>query len=209
MTRGEQRRGDVEREDHLPVEDAGDAGGALVVADGVEQPAEAGAAQGEDEQRGDRDEEQQRVRDAPGQAGAEPGEDVGDLGAGGDDGALVDLQAAGADQAGAERHDQRMDAEDADADAVGEADQHAPGTSASSERDRRVVVHRLGRHDEGGHRRDGGDREVDAAGQHGQRLAAGEHRERDRELHGVGDPALVDDAGAQDLQDDDEQRSAG
>ena len=58
------------------------------------------------------------VRPVPSQARV-----VGDLGAGGDDGALVDLEAAGADQAGAEGHDQRMDAEDADADAVGQADE--------------------------------------------------------------------------------------
>ena len=63
----------------------------------------------------------------------------------------------------------------------------------------------LGRDDEGGHGRDGGGGEVDAAGQHGQGLAAGEHRERDGKLHGVGDPALVDDARPEDLQDDDEQ----
>ena len=70
---GEQPGDDVEGEDHLPVEDAGEARGLLVVADGVEQPAEAGAAQREDDQRGERHEEDERVRDAVGQAGAEPG----------------------------------------------------------------------------------------------------------------------------------------
>ena len=49
---------------------------ALVVADGVEQAAEAGAAQGEDEQRRERHEDEERVRHAAGQAGAEPGERV-------------------------------------------------------------------------------------------------------------------------------------
>ena len=37
------------------------------------------------------------------------------------------------------------------------------------------------------------------------RLAAGEDRERDGELDGVGDPALVDDAGAEELEHDDQR----
>ncbi len=63
----------VEREDDLPVVDAGDARRALVVADGVEQPPEAGAPQDEHDQRGERHEHQQRIRDAVGQARSEPG----------------------------------------------------------------------------------------------------------------------------------------
>ena len=105
---------------------------------------------------------------------------------------------------GAERHDQRMHAEDADADAVGEADQHGR-EQRDQDRDRRVVLRHLRRHDEGAHRGDGADRQIDAAGQHGQRLAGGEDGERNGELDGVGDPALVDDAGAEQLEDDDER----
>ena len=107
---------------------------------------------------------------------------------------------------GAERHDQRVDAEDADADAVGEADERAPGTKAISIATagpwigawvatmKALIVATVA------------DREVDAAGQHRHGLAAGEDGERDGELHRVGDPALVDDAGAEDLQHHDQQR---
>ena len=113
----------VEREDHLPVLDAGEPRRLLVVADGIEQAAKAGAAQREDDQRRERHEQEQRVGKP--QVSPVPSQirQSGHIEAGGDDGALVDLQAAEGDEAGAERHDQRMHAEDADADAVDEADQ--------------------------------------------------------------------------------------
>ena len=83
----------VESENDLPVEHAGDARRSLVVADRVEQPAEAGAPQREHDQRGERHEQQQRVRDAIGPARAEPGQELRNLRARGDHRALVDLQA--------------------------------------------------------------------------------------------------------------------
>ena len=45
---------------------------------------------------------------------------------------------AGADQADAERHDQRMHAEDADADAVGETDERGGGEGDRDARHRRA-----------------------------------------------------------------------
>ena len=66
------------------------------------------------------------------------------------------------------------------------------------------VVRHLRRDDEGAHRGDGAHRKINAAGQHGQRLAGGEDGERNGELDGVRDPALVDDAGAEELEHDDQ-----
>ena len=92
---------------------------------------------------------------------------------------LPDVGQAEDDQAHAQGHDQRVDPEDADADAGHEADERGgderdddrrrAGPGAADER----------RDDEAGHRGDRADRQVDAAGQHRQRLAAGEDRERD------------------------------
>ena len=60
-------------------------------------------------------------------------------------------------------------------------------------------------HDERRHRGDRPDRQVDATGQHRQRLAAGEDRERDRGADRRADPALRQDAGLRQLHQDDEQ----
>ena len=57
------------------------------------------------------------------------------------------------------------------------------------------------------------DRQVDAAGQHRQRLAAGEDREGDRGADGEADPGRADDPRLDELEDHDEEheqrRSAG
>ena len=63
--------------------------------------------------------------------------------------------------------------------------------------------------DEGGHGGDGADRQVDAAGEHRHRLAAGEDGERDGDLDGVGDPALRDDAGPEDEDEQHEEQEQG
>ena len=93
---------------------------------------------------------------------------------------LPDVGEAEDDQAHAQGHDQRMDPEDADADAV-----HEPG-QRGHERARRAIADgtppgcgRGSPMTNAGHRGDGADRQVDAAGQHRQRLAAGQDRQRD------------------------------
>ena len=123
----------------------------------------------------------------------------------GDDRALVNLQAAGADQAGAKRHDQGMHAKDADADAVQQADQQG-GDQADQHGCGGVVAGRLGRGDEGSHGGSGADAEVDAAGEHDQGLTPGHQCEGDGEFHCVGQPSGVQDAGAEDLQGKDQQK---
>ena len=86
-----------------------------------------------------------------------------------------------------------------------------PASSAGSERERdsedRVHLGHQRGHDEGhAHRRDEADRQVDAAGEHRQRLCRCEDGERDRELEGVPDPTLVDDARTDQLEGDHEQQ---
>ena len=119
------RRDDVEGEDDLPVADAGEARRASRCRRRRRAAGRSrcGAARTMISAASGTNSEQRVGERRTSQPGAEPGEDLRDVRAGGDDGALVDLQEARADQAGAERHDQRVDAEDADADAVGEADQ--------------------------------------------------------------------------------------
>ena len=99
--------------------------------------------------------------------------------AGLDDRQLVDVREPQDDEAHAQGHDQRVDPEDADADAV-----EQPGEGRRRERDddrddgplrRPTSVATMN----AAMRGDRADREVDAAGQHRQRLAAGEDRQRD------------------------------
>ena len=71
--RRQQRRDDVQREQHLPDADAGQPGRDRVVADREEQPAVPAPAEPEDDQDRDRDEQEQAVRqEAEAGLGAEP-----------------------------------------------------------------------------------------------------------------------------------------
>ena len=86
---------------------------------------------------------------------------------------------------------------------------HQPDDRRRHQRDERgsqpAEVGDGGGHDVGGHGGDHGDRQVDPAGEHGQRLAGGDDGERDREPQRARHPARRHDARLHDLQNDDEQ----
>ena len=199
---------DVERDDHLPVQDARQARRLLVVADGVEQAPEAGAAQREDDQRRQRHEQQQRVGDAVGEAGAEPGQRRR--------GSWCRRRSPCAGRPAGSRVPTRLVPSVMISGCTRKTPTPMPlaspistaGTSAIRIATAGSWLTTCVAMMKARHRRDRADGKVDAAGQHGHGLAAGEDGERDGELDRVGDPALVDDAGTQDLQDhdqDDEQ----
>ena len=180
--RGEQRGDDVQDDQDLPRAGARQARGHGVVADRVEQPAVSGASEADEDRRppaartrGDCSGGPRGRRRTPSQrsSGGTPAAGLDRL-------QLPEVGDAQDDQAHAQGHDQRVDAEDADADAGHQA------RRASRRRARRrwpagvPGPETSGRDDEAGHRGDGADRQVDAAGEHRERLTAGEDRERDR-----------------------------
>ena len=121
---------------------------------------------------------------------------IGDAGAGLELVELPDVGKPQDDEAHPQGHDQRVDPEDADADAGDQARQRRRG---EGHRDpladaARRVDERRG--DEAGHRADGADREIDAARQHRQRLAAGDDGQRHARADDHADPGHVDDPGS-------------
>ena len=156
-----------------------------------------------------RHEHDQAVRDQPDDALRPDRAQAGrHAGAGLDHDDLPHVGQAEHHQAHAQGHDQRVDAEDADADAAHQPDQGGDGEGDEQRHPDPLAAHER-RDDEAGHRRDGADREVDAAGQHRQGLAAGEDGERhggpQRRAHPVGG----DDARPGELAGDDQQDAAG
>ncbi len=102
-----------------------------------------------------------------------------------------------------------MDAEDAHADAARETGQRGAAQGQRDGQHRVDAGGRLRGHHEGRHGGHDAHREVDAAGDHRQRLGGSEDRQRHGELDGVGDPTVIDseepigiehDARLQDLQ---------
>ena len=121
--RREQRRDDVQDDQDLPRPGARQARRDRVVADRVEQPAVAGPPQAEQDQRGQRDEHERGCTGRPPRSSSDPSERNagGTPGAGLDHLELPDVGQPEHDQAHAQGHDQRVDPEDADADAGHEA----------------------------------------------------------------------------------------
>ena len=151
--------------------------GLAIVADRVEKTAEARPLQAEQDQRGD-DEPQEEVdrHEAEHPSGAERLDDVGDMRLARHHVLAVDDQHAAGHEPGAERHDQRLHAQERDADPVDEADNEADQKRQANRGS--GARRRVGREQIGRSRRNARHRKVDAARQHHQRLSAGHDRER-------------------------------
>ena len=187
------------------VADAGEPGDLAVAADGVDVQAEAGTPEHQDRQHRAAEHDQRRDRHRPDLLGADQPE-VARRGAG--VALVVGREVAADHQAGAERGDEAVHAEDADDEAVGESD-----GGGDQERDGdghrhvgRVAGHPLGREhaDQAGHERH---RQVEAADQDHQRLTDRDEAQDAGAGEDRGDVALAEEVavgrGRQDRADDD------
>ena len=161
--------------------------GLAIVADRIEQPAEAGALQAEQNQRADDEPQEEVDRDQPEHLSrAQRLDDFGDMRLARHHVLAVDDHHAAGHEAGAERHDERLHAQERHADPVDDPDHDAEQKRKADRRDGaqggvgREQVGRSGRHAR--------DRKVDAAGQHHHRLSAADDGERRREQNGVRGP---------------------
>jgi len=135
---------------------------------------------------------------------AERLDDVGDMGLARHHVLAVDDQHAPGHEPGAQRHDQRLHAQERDPDPVDDPDDNA---EQKREPDRsRGATGRIGREEIGRSRRNARHRKVDAARQHHQRLSPRHDRERRSEQNRVRGPERRHGARPHDLHADDENR---
>ena len=193
--RRDHRRERVQDDQDLPRACAGEPRRDRVVADGVQEPAEAGPPQHHEDQRRDRQEDDKAVgQDRQLHPGSEGPQRCRHARSGLDHHELPHVGQAEHDQAHAQGHDQRVDAEHAHADAVEDAGQ-CRDQEGDEERDGQALAADEGRDHEPAHRGDGADGQVDPAGQERERLAGGEQGQRDGRPHDHAGPAGVDDLG--------------
>ena len=185
--RGAERADDVGEDDRAVRAHAGEARDLLVAADRVQAEAEARVAQQEVDDRHDAGEQEHRHRDDPEARVAEVLERLPD---GPRRTVVAVVHVALDDQPGAERRDERVDAELRDHEAVAEPDDDAERDDGEDARDHVGVlaVHHLGgdQRAEADHVRD---REVERAGEDDDGLAGRDDAERDGALQHVHDVA--------------------
>lgn len=179
-----------------------------IVADRVEETAKAGAAQGEQQHGRERGPEEEVDRhEVENLAGTEPLYEDRHMRLARQHLLAVDDHHAARHQACAECHDEGLHAQQRNPDPVDQADDQA-----ESQRDgeRRGVARRsVGGEQIGRACRDARDREVDAAGQHHQRLSGSHDGKRRREQQHVGNPQRRHGAGAREFDAADEKGQHG
>ncbi len=188
----------------MPGPDAGEANRHGIVADRVQHAAEAGAAQPDDHEDGDRSPHHGVPRDEV----AEERAATHGLDEGGDSRRTLKhregqrREQPEQDRGHGQRHDQRVDAEDPDADTVGGAGGDADGESEDDGDS--GSVGRLVSGDVGGAGGDHRHRQVDPGREHQDRLAGGHDAQRSGEQHGVAHPARAEVVGLDRPGDEDE-----
>ena len=177
--------------------------GLAIIADRVEKTAEARALQAEQDE-GANDEPQEEVdrHEAEQSSRAQRLDDVGHMRLARHHMLAVDDQHAAGHEAGAERHDQRLHAQERDANPVDDPDNDAD-QKRKPDRGRRAG-RGGGREQVSGSGRHACDGEVDAARQHHHGLPAGHDREGRGEQNRIGGPERGDRAGPHDLDPDHE-----